>query len=307
MASSCVRTADIGIEHGFQLSRPRAAEDLVDDPRFAQIDMRRMDHRDALPLRPEVPNDQGEKAENAAGALEGLDGRKLRVQELQESRMKGVMRLDAAQVIGPHRLVGQRRGAARVELAIPFGGGIGCGRVDCSEQALRENARELDGLNRHHRGRVTRDDALRIAGSPFGDRLRLGFADLGPPDLRKQADDVPRLPRESVRLAGERDDDNEPAMRARPAVQREQEGRQLLGPVGACCLEAGGVLRELIEQHEGLATLEHGVEIGRTRRRSGGCVLADRLVERFAANLEGDLAPDEVLKLLEKGLGCTLA
>ena len=70
-----VRAADIGIENGLQLARPGAAQDLVDDARIAQIDVRGVHHRDILLLCPDVAHDQGEQAKDAARALKGFDGR----------------------------------------------------------------------------------------------------------------------------------------------------------------------------------------------------------------------------------------
>jgi hypothetical protein len=289
-----LRAADIGIEHCLELAGAGAAEDLVDDARLAQIDMRDVHHRNRLPLRPDVADDERQQAQYAARPLKGFDGRELRIQELQERRMERVVRHEPVAVIGPHRLVGQRRRGACVKLAIGTGGLLRRIGVDRREQAFCQDARQLRGLDRYHRRRVAGGHTLRIARGALGDRFGFGSAESGAAHLRQQLDEALGLPGKGIGGARQGHDNDEAGMGAGVAVQPKEEGGKLLGAVRAGHFEPGRVLRQLVEHDECLAALEHGIEIGRTGRRRGGRILADRPVERLAADLERDFAPQGV-------------
>jgi hypothetical protein len=219
-----IRAADIRVEHGFQHARGRAAEDLVDDAGIAQIDMGRMHRREGLPLRPDVVHYQCEQARHAARTLEGFDGRQLGVEELQQSRMKRIVRFDAGSVVGSDRFIGEGSGTPRIQFGVCRRSAFCRCRINRQKEALCQHARQLGGINRDNRSGIARDDALGVMARALSDCLRIGLGDLGSPNIRQKVHEPPRLPREGIRLACQGRDHDQSAMRS-CVTMKSQKGR----------------------------------------------------------------------------------
>ena len=124
-------------------------------------------------------------------------------------------------------------------------------------------------LDRRNRRGITSDYTLLVGQSPFADAQCLLLADALAPHLAERLHQLLRLPCEGILLAGQGHDDGDTWVDAGIAVERHQEGSQLLRAARPGALQAGGVLRQLVEHDEDLAASEHLLDLRFARVLAG--------------------------------------
>ena len=291
---AAVRTADVGIDDRHQLRTFRATHQFVGESRVAQIQMAGMDHRGRRLAAPQVGDRQGEDAQHAPGALEALDRGELLGEVIDQGRVKGIVGGQTLPIALLSGLFGQQQGGAPVHLHVGIGSDRGAARVDSGEQASRQHARDFLTTDGDDRGGVALDDASHLAVRGAGDPECLVLRHVLAVGLGDQVQDHRGLAGEGVALTGQGQDDGEPRMLLGILEERHQEGRHAGASARPGRLDTGGVGGQLIEHDQDFAALEDHVEIlvpGGAERAGGG---ADGLVGVFAADLEGDLAPQGI-------------